>query len=56
VQKAAEAAQEGSKKTKDMKASLGRSVYVGGEGFKTVPDPGAYGLAEFLMGLSEGLK
>ncbi|KIW03430.1 dihydroxyacetone kinase [Verruconis gallopava] len=56
VQKAAEAAQEGAKKTKDMKASLGRTVYVGGEGFKTVPDPGAYGLAEFLMGLNEGLK
>jgi len=56
VQKAAEAAEEGSKKTKDMKASLGRSVYVGGEGFKTVPDPGAYGLAEFLLGLSDGLK
>ena len=55
VQKAAEAAGEGAKKTKDMKASLGRTVYVGGEGFKTVPDPGAYGLAEFLAGLSEGL-
>jgi len=56
VQKAADAAAEGAKKTKDMKASLGRTVYVGGEGFKTVPDPGAYGLAEFLLGLSEGLK
>jgi dihydroxyacetone kinase len=56
VQKASEAAIDGAKKTKDMKASLGRTVYVGGEGFKTVPDPGAYGLAEFLMGLGEGLK
>jgi dihydroxyacetone kinase len=56
VAKAAAAAEEGSKKTKDMKASLGRTVYVGGEGFKTVPDPGAYGLAEFLLGLSDGLK
>jgi dihydroxyacetone kinase len=56
VSKAAEAAAEGAKKTKDMKASLGRTVYVGGESFKTVPDPGAYGLAEFLLGLSEGLK
>jgi len=53
VQKAADAAAEGAKKTKDMKASLGRTVYVGGEGFKTVPDPGAYGLAEFLLGLRD---
>jgi len=55
IQKAAEAANEGAKKTKNMKASLGRSVYVGGEGWQKVPDPGAYGLAEFLLGLSEGL-
>jgi dihydroxyacetone kinase len=56
VQKAAEAADEGAKKTKAMKASLGRTVYVGGEGWQQVPDPGAYGLAQFLLGLSEGLK
>jgi len=56
VQKAAEAAQEGAQKTKGMKASLGRTVYVGGEGWKEVPDPGAHGLSEFLQGLSEGLK
>ncbi|QDS76070.1 hypothetical protein FKW77_005877 [Venturia effusa] len=56
VQKAAEAAEEGAKKTKAMKASLGRTVYVGGEGWQNVPDPGAYGLAQFLLGLSEGLK
>lgn len=56
VAKAAESAADGARKTKGMKASLGRTVYVGGEGFKTVPDPGAYGLAEFLLGLSEGLK
>jgi dihydroxyacetone kinase len=56
VQKAADAASEGSKKTKGMKASLGRTVYIGGSGIEQVPDPGAYGLAEFLQGLSEGLK
>jgi len=56
VQRAAEAAQEGAQKTKGMKASLGRTVYVGGEGWQEVPDPGAYGLSEFLQGLSEGLK
>ena len=42
--------------TKGMKASLGRTVYVGGSGFEEVPDPGAHGLATFLTGLAEGLK
>ncbi|KAI5201745.1 hypothetical protein AUEXF2481DRAFT_39721 [Aureobasidium subglaciale EXF-2481] len=53
LKKAAQAAKEGSDATKGMKASLGRSVYVGNEGFKEVPDPGAYGLSEFLTGLAE---
>jgi dihydroxyacetone kinase len=52
--KAAAAAAEGAQKTKGMKASLGRSVYVGGN-LEVVPDPGAYGLSEFLSGLAEGL-
>jgi dihydroxyacetone kinase len=56
VQKAANAANEGAKKTKGMKASLGRTVYVSGENVGQVPDPGAYGLAEILLGLSGGLK
>lgn len=56
VRRAAEAAREGAKKTVGMKASLGRTVYVGGEGWQGVPDPGAHGLAEFLVGLSEGLQ
>lgn len=56
IDDAAKAAQEGAKGTKGMKASLGRTVYVGGEGFQEVPDPGAHGLAELLLGLSEGLK
>ncbi|KAF2197016.1 dihydroxyacetone kinase [Delitschia confertaspora ATCC 74209] len=57
VQSAAKAAEEGAKKTEGMKASLGRTVYVGGEGWQEVPDPGAYGLAELLLGLSDsGLK
>ena len=56
VGKAAQAADEGAKKTKGMKASLGRTVYVGGSGFEEVPDPGAYGLAVFFQGLAEGLK
>jgi triose/dihydroxyacetone kinase / FAD-AMP lyase (cyclizing) len=45
----------GSPKTKTMTASLGRSVYVGGHNWQGVPDPGAYGLSEFLSGLVEGL-
>lgn len=55
VKKAAEAAKEGAGKTKGMKASLGRSVYVGGTGFEEVPDPGAYGLSVFLSGIAEAL-
>ncbi len=53
---AAKAADEGAQRTKGMKASLGRTVYVGGEGWETVPDPGAHGLAQLLLGLDEGLK
>jgi dihydroxyacetone kinase len=56
VGRAAAAAEEGAAKTKGMKASLGRTVYVGGSGFEEVPDPGAHGLAVFLKGLAEGLK
>ncbi|KAK3711983.1 dihydroxyacetone kinase Dak1 [Vermiconidia calcicola] len=56
VGKAAQAADEGAKRTKGMKASLGRTVYVGGSGFEEVPDPGAYGLAVFFNALAEGLK
>lgn len=55
AKQAAEAAKHGAESTKGMKASLGRTVYVGGEGWKEVPDPGAYGLSEFLTGLADGL-
>jgi dihydroxyacetone kinase len=57
VHAAAKAAQDGTEATKSMKASLGRSVYVGGEEewVGKVPDPGAYGLSEFLTGLAEAL-
>ncbi len=55
VKKAAKAAKEGADKTKGMKASLGRSVYVGGTGFEEVPDPGAYGLSVLLSGIAEAL-
>ena len=54
VKKAAEAAKEGAEKTKDMKASLGRAVYVGAEDewMGKIPDPGAWGLQEFLVGMA----
>ncbi|KAJ5433001.1 Dihydroxyacetone kinase 1 [Penicillium daleae] len=57
VRVAAAAAQQGTESTKSMKASLGRSVYVGGqaEWIGKVPDPGAYGLSEFLTGLAEAV-
>jgi dihydroxyacetone kinase len=55
VKQAAEASQAAADGTKGMKASLGRTVYVGGSGFEEVPDPGAWGLAAFFGGLA-GLK
>ncbi|KAF2644059.1 dihydroxyacetone kinase [Massarina eburnea CBS 473.64] len=56
IEAAAKAAEEGAKNTQGMRASLGRTVYVGGEGWQGVPDPGAHGLAVLLQGLSEGLR
>lgn len=57
IKAAAQAAQEGTESTKHMKASLGRAVYVGGEEewVGKIPDPGAYGLSEFLSGLAEAI-
>jgi len=55
TKQAAEAARKGADGTKGMKASLGRTVYVGGRGWQDVPDPGAHGLSEFLTGLAEAL-
>lgn len=55
LRKAAEASRKGAEGTKGMKASLGRTVYVGGKGFEQVPDPGAWGLSEFFLGLA-GIK
>lgn len=57
VHAAAKAAEEGTEATKHLKASLGRSVYVGSEEewLGKVPDPGAYGLSEFLNGLAASL-
>jgi len=52
LKKAAEASRKGTESTKGMVASLGRAVYVGGSGFKQVPDPGAFGLSEFFLGLA----
>ena len=55
VKKAGERATEGAEKTKAMKASLGRAVYVGAEEdwMGKVPDPGAWGLQEMLRGLGD---
>ncbi|RPA95228.1 dihydroxyacetone kinase [Choiromyces venosus 120613-1] len=50
VSKAAKAAREGAESTRGMKASLGRSVYVGELG--DTPDPGAIGIAVFMEGLA----
>jgi dihydroxyacetone kinase len=56
VKKAAEAARKGAEGTQGMKASLGRTVYIGGLGFEQVPDPGAWGLSEFFLGLAGGMS
>ena len=55
TKEAAEAAQKGAESTRGMKASLGRTVYVGGEDWQGVPDPGAWGLGQFLLGLAKEL-
>ena len=55
LKQAAQAATKATESTKGMKPGLGRSVYVGGSGWQEVPDPGAYGLSEFLEGMAEGL-
>lgn len=52
IKKAAVASKNAAEGTKGMRASLGRAVYVGGSGFETVPDPGAFGLASFFLGLA----
>lgn len=54
VKKAAEAAKKAAEGTKGMKASLGRTVYIGNLQ-EEVPDPGAWGLASFFLGLA-GVK
>jgi dihydroxyacetone kinase len=56
VQKAADAAKTGSDGTKGMKPSFGRTVYVGGDDWKTVPDPGAYGVAILMEGFARGIN
>ncbi|KAI0433107.1 Dak1 domain-containing protein [Xylaria sp. FL1042] len=55
IKDAAMASKKAAEGTKGMRASLGRAVYVGGSGFENVPDPGAFGLASFFLGLA-GLK
>ncbi|KKA26134.1 hypothetical protein TD95_004883 [Thielaviopsis punctulata] len=52
LKEAALAARKGADGTKGMKPGLGRSVYVGGDGYQRVPDPGAWGLAWFFLGLA----
>lgn len=51
LKQAAEASRIGAERTKGMEASLGRTVYIGGSGYQQVPDPGAWGLSEFFLGL-----
>ncbi|EXJ77296.1 hypothetical protein A1O3_10454 [Capronia epimyces CBS 606.96] len=51
---ASQAAQEGAVATKSMRPAFGRTVYIGNEDtwMGEIPDPGAWGLAQFLQGLA----
>lgn len=49
---AVEAARKGRDSTKGMEASLGRAVYVAGENWDKVPDPGAEGIVAIAEGLA----
>ncbi len=53
VQHASHAAATGAQMTKKMRPNLGRSVYIGGDTWRDVPDPGAYGLSVFLQAISQ---
>ncbi|KAK5100946.1 dihydroxyacetone kinase Dak1 [Exophiala xenobiotica] len=55
IKDAAAASRKGAEETKSMKASLGRAVYVGAEQewMGKIPDPGAWGLAEFFDGVAD---
>lgn len=57
IRKAAEASVEGAESTKALKASLGRTTYVGNQDqwLGQIPDPGAWGLSKFLTGLASGV-
>lgn len=52
VEPAVEAARKGRDETKGMEASLGRAVYVAGENWSKVPDPGAEGIVAIVEGLA----
>lgn len=57
IHAAAKAAQDGAEASKNMLPKLGRTVYVGGqeEWVGKIPDPGAFGLSEFLAGLADAV-
>lgn len=54
LNEAAKAARDGAEKTKGMKASLGRTVYVNEIG--EVPDPGAVGIAVLAEGMANAAQ
>lgn len=59
LEEAVLAAKAGAERTKEMQAILGRAAYVNHsmrEGDELPPDPGAWGVAAILEGLSRGLS
>ena len=56
VEQAVSAAKKGCESTKGMEASLGRAVYVSGENWDKVADPGAEGIVAIVEGLAQGSR
>ena len=53
-QQAVEQAKRGCESTRGMEASLGRAVYVAGENWGKICDPGAEGIVAIVSGLAQG--
>lgn len=53
LRRAADAAEEGARRTAALAAGAGRASYVPGAQYRGLPDPGALGVAVWLMAAAE---
>ena len=53
LQRAADAAEEGARRTAVLAAGAGRASYVPGAQYRGLPDPGALGVAVWLMAVAQ---